>query len=262
MFAQDARGKVATMRISPLVVLLAALTGCETDTTPGDASTKPPPGTCVVTPVPDVREFFKMTEMTGYGFRYSGAPLALSLDIYIQTISAADWNDLEKRKQIYRNAPEEEDQVVAWRSVSVDLIDFYESGRMDDKDARVVIPPAEGTIVFSIPDKWYSDDRGGYVKIRGQAPTSKGGTRSMAYSTQFKLTDKFRDLDADFTGSTGTYSSSAKKPITIAPGATTFLIAKSETASSGDGGAVYRLTYRLRAQCLRPPVVSHHAAEN
>ena len=252
------------MRLSPLVVLLLAVTGCGTATAPGRNSTELPPGTCTVTPVSDVTEFFEMVGINnGCGFRYSGAPIALSLDIYIQTIPEADWKDPEKQKEIFRSKPDKKDQVVAWRSASDDMIKAYEAGKMTDETASRIPSAQEETIVFSFPDNWFSDVRGGYAKLLGHA-TVDGETLRVSKNVRFPLTKKFRDVDTmGIVGRVGGTPRFPKEPITISPGATTSLIAVSETVDFGDGvGPFYRLVYRLTARCLRPPNASQDAAEH
>jgi hypothetical protein len=237
------------MKLTPLAILLVAIAGCGTDKAPDRT------GTCTVTPVPTVTEFFEMAKFKGYGFRFSGAPLALSLDVYIQTISEAEWKDPEKRKKIVRSKPDKKDQVVAWRSAAEDVIKSYESGQMTDEDARDLFSGREGKIVFLIPQEWYSDSRGGYVKLVGQ------GQAAAFQSIQFSLTEKFRDLDKRFVGGNQGDIPPLKEPVTISPGRTTSLFFMVENVHFGDGkGPTYRLVCRLTAQCLRPPKASQNAA--
>ena len=257
------QGMVATMRLPLLVALLVIVTGCETDSTPSDAAPPPPAGSCTLTPVPNVSEFFELSGISGCGFRYSGAPVALSLEIYIQTIPQVDWKDDEKRKAIVRGGlPDEKDREVNWHSISDDLIKFYESGKMSAGDADILVPPAQGRIVFTIPDQWFKDHRVGFVRIHGDA-TADGKTVGGGGTIRFQLGAKFRDLDTTITSRSSATPRFPSKPVTIAAGATTTLIAVSETVSFGDGDGEsprYRMVYLFRARCLRPPVVSKKAA--
>ena len=257
------QGMVATMRLPLLVALLVIVTGCETDSTPSDAAPPPPAGSCTLTPVPNVSEFFELSGISGCGFRYSGAPVALSLEIYIQTIPQVDWKDDEKRKAIVRGGlPDEKDREVNWHSISDDLIKFYESGKMSAADADILVPPAQGRIVFTIPGQWFKDHRVGFVRIHGDA-TADGKRVGGGGTIRFQLGAKFRDLDHTNIFRSGGPPRFPSKPVTIAAGATTTLIAVSETVSFGDGDGEsprYRMVYLFRARCLRPPVVSKKAA--
>jgi len=98
------------------------------------------------------------------------------------------------------------------------------------------------------------------VRIHGDA-TADGKRVGGGGTIRFQLSEKFRDLDTTTTSRSFATPRFPSKPVTIAAGATTTLIAISETVSFGDGDSpVYRLVYLFRARCLRPPVVSKKAA--
>lgn len=250
------------MRFSLAVFLLIAVIGCETDSTPGDDASPPPPaGSCTITPVPNVNEFFELSGTSGCGFRYSGAPLSLSLEIYIQTIPQVDWKDAEKQKAIVRGGlPDEKDREVNWHSIGDDLIALYESGKMSATDAESLVPPGHGRIVFTIPDQWWKDHGVGFVKIHGGA-TADGKKVGGIGTIRFSLAKKFGDLDTTDNSRSFATPRFPSKPVTIAAGSTKTLIDVSETVSFDDGkSSVYRLVYVFRARCLRPPVVSKKEA--
>ena len=249
------------MRFALAVFLLIVATGCETDSTPAsDAAPPPPAGSCTITPVSNVSEFFELSGTSGGGFRYSGAPLALSLEIYIQTIPQVDWKDAEKRKTIVRGGlPDEKDREVNWHSIGDDLIAAYEAGNLSATDADNLVPPTRGRIVFTIPSEWFKDHRSGFARIHGNG-TADGKVNGGGGSVRFSLGKKFRGLDTTIISRGFSTPQFPDKPVTIAAGATKTLISVSETVSFGDGESpVYRLVYVFRARCLRPPVASTKA---
>jgi hypothetical protein len=231
------------------VMTLFCLAGCQSDAPPGKVVE---PAGAIVTPVPEVNEFLEVPDLAGCGFRYSGAPIALSLEIYLQTIPQSDWNDDEKRKQIVRSKQEEEDRKFDWNSIQPDLIDSYESGAMSAEEAELIVAGPTGIVYFAIPDQWFADTRPGYVGILGQGSVSAG------QSFRFPLSQEFRDIDQ----STSHFQGSSKpqtpaEPIAIGYGETAQLAYISQNVYFGDGPdeqtPVYRIVAKLTARCLRPP---------
>ena len=123
------------------VTILLGMAGCESDTPRQEIVA---PGGAIVTPIPEVSEFLEMPGLAGYGFRDTLVLLALSLEIYLQTIAQSDWNDPEKRKKIVGSAPGEEDCKVNWDSIQPDLIDSLEAGTMADEVADLFVLSPRG----------------------------------------------------------------------------------------------------------------------
>ena len=237
-----------------LMIVVFALAGCQSE--------RPEPemvatSGAIVTPVPDVNEFSEMTGLLGYGFRYSGAPLALSLEIYLQTIAQSDWDDPEKRKEIHRNAPADEDRIVDWDSVPPGLISSYESGKMSSDDTELFVLSPTGKILFTIPQDWHSDAQPAHVSIAGPG-------RGAAFKwLRFGVSKKFRDFDQRAILEWGTDPPVAAEPIQIDHGQSASLIRFSQSVRfenlPKDKSSVHRLVVELRARCLHPPAAEHSA---
>jgi hypothetical protein len=195
-----------------------------------------------------------MPGLAGYGFRYSGAPLALSLEIYLQAIAQSDWDDPEKRKQIYRSAPDEEDRKVHWDSIQPDLIDSFEAGTMPVGVKKLTVTSPTGKILFTIPQKWYSDPQPGHVSISGE------GSSSAKSWLRIGLAKEFRNIDQHSIGTGSSPPHVPTGPIRIGYGETAQLVHFSEDVTFGDGpeeqSPVYRIVVELKARCLHPPSVS------
>jgi hypothetical protein len=205
----------------------------------------------IVTPVPDVTEFLDMPGLAACGFRYSGAPLALSLEIYLQSIAQSDWNDLEKRKEIVRSAPDEKDRKVDWDSIQPDLIDSFEAGTMPAEVAEFMVTNPTGKILLAIPAEWYSDPQPGHVSISGE------GTNSAKQWRRFELSEEFRGIDQRVVSGSLFTPQASTQPVNIGYGETAQLVYFSNHVHFGDGpeeqSPVYRLVVELKARCLYSP---------
>lgn len=230
------------------VTILLGMAGCESDRPRQEIVA---PAGAIVTPIPEVSEFLEMPGLAGYGFRYSGAPLALSLEIYLQTIAQSDWSDPDKRKEIYRSVPDEEDRKVDWDSIQPDLIDSFEAGTMPVGVKELTVTSPTGKILFTIPRKWYSDPQPGHVGISGE------GSSSAKSWLRFGLSKEFRNIDQRSVGTGSSPPRVPTEPISIAHGETAQLVYFSEDVIFGEGqedqSSVYRIVVELKARCLHPP---------
>ena len=204
----------------------------------------------IVTPIPEVSEFLEMPGLAGYGFRYSGAPLALSLEIYLQTIAQSDWNDPEKRKKIVGSAPGQEDCKVNWDSIQPDLIDSLQAGTMADEVADLFVLSPAGKILFAIPTEWYSDPQPGHVSISGEGSSSAKSCAALG----FRGVPQHRATRGQCRMGTPQVPA---KPISIAHGETAQLVHFARNVHFGGGpekqSPVYRIVVELKARaCIRP----------
>jgi hypothetical protein len=239
----------AKRRLIPIAVIISlGMASCESNKPAEKIVTS---AGAIVTPVAEVTEFLEMPGLLGYGFRYTGAPLALSLEIYLQSIAQSDWNDPEKRKDIVRSAPDEKDRKVDWDSIQPDLIDSFEAGTMPVYVAESMVTSPTGKILFAIPAEWYSDPQPGHVSISGE------GTSSAKQWRRFELSEEFDSIDQRVVSGSLSTPRVSTGPIRIGYGETIPLVHFSKHVYFGDGpeeqSPVYRLVVELKARCLCSP---------
>ena len=217
---------------------------------------EPPPGSCIVAPAANITEFQRLAGNHGIGFRYSGAPLALTLSIHIQKFSRDDWDT--RRKEITGNPPGEKDQVLAFRSCPVDQIERFESGQMGhDEQEYNLLSNQQGEILFQLPVNWWVSRS--QTSVLQHVKSIGNQTKGVSHAEQLCLADELPAAIAigwkRSEGMPASDLSERQTPVTIAPGETAELVSLIETRSSGGAGAepVYRLVCSLRARCLRPP---------
>ena len=246
---------VVILVLSALFAFLIFLPSPVRENSPDQADTQPPPpGSCVVTQVTDVTEFLEMASSSGAGFRYSGAPLAVTLDIHIQTIAREDWNDDDKRKETRRNR-HEDNQVLAYSSCPANRIEAFESGRMGDEEKAIHGLEQQGKLLLQFPVKWWSS-RNHTSLILNSTAVMLNETRTGGTGLRTSLADKFPDPDAIANMVLGGGASPfIEESVVIAPGETVLLFDYYGHVSFGDNsdGPVFLMTCSLRAQCLRPP---------
>ena len=157
----------------------------------------------MVTQVTDVTEFLELASSSGAGFRYAGAPLAVTLDIHIQKFpSNGFWDDPNKMKKIFQSL-HGDDQVLAYSSCSDNRIEKFESGRMGDEEKSVFGLGQQGKLLLQFPPEWWSSQNQTSLILESttdiEDKTVEIGTSSVRTSTKFKrisLADKFPDPDA------------------------------------------------------------------
>ena len=237
------------------------------DNSPDQADTQaPPPGCCVVTQVTDVTEFLELASSSGAGFRYAGAPLAVTLDIHIQKFpSNGFWDDPNKMKKIFQSL-HGDDQVLAYSSCSDNRIEKFESGRMGDEEKSVYGGLGQqGKLLLQFPSEWWSSQNQTSLILESttdiEDKTVEIGTSSVRTSTKSKrisLTDKFPDPDAivDTVHEGAGVQPFIEKSVTIAPGETASLFHFQGLVSFGDNSdrPAFLMTCSLSTRCLRPPV--------
>lgn len=236
------------------------------ENSPDQADTQaPPPGCCVVTQVTDVTEFLELASSSGAGFRYAGAPLAVTLDIHIKKFPSNDfWDDPNKMKEIFSSL-HDDDQVLAYSSCSDNRIEKFESGRMGDEEKIFYGGLGQqGKLLLQFPSKWWSSQNQTFLILESTADiedkTVEIATSSVRTSTKSKrisLADKFPDPDA-IAGMVlgGSVSPFIEESVTIAPGETASLFHFQGLArpSENSDRPAFLMTCSLSARCLRPPV--------
>jgi hypothetical protein len=226
----------------------------------------PPPGSCVVTQVTDVTEFLELASSSGAGFRYSGAPLAVTLDIHIKKFPSNDfWDDPNKMKEIFSSL-HDDDQVLAYSSCSDNRIEKFESGRMGDEEKNFYGGLGQqGKLLLQFPSKWWSSQNQTFLILESTADIedkkveiATSSVRTSTKSKRISLADKFPDPDAivDTVHGGAGVQPFIEKSVTIAPGETASLFHFQGLVSFGDNSdrPAFLMTCSLSTRCLRPPV--------
>ncbi|MDC0176129.1 hypothetical protein OAJ60_04240 [Planctomycetaceae bacterium] len=247
-----------------LAVLLVGMIGCDGDV-PESGSPETPPikstglqatrsnVDCEVMVLRDVEKYFELLDKKAYAFRFSGAPLQLSLEVYHQKITPVPGSPLSLNDRIDRSQPTNEDRIVSWTNVKDESVSSFETGKWTKEAAKTRELVPHGRILLFIDE----EQSVGKLVI---SETKNGKDNPSGLSVEFPLPDTSGQDSLP-----GDPESGAKSPLRTsgrelrrATGRTTIKPGDTESLLRGSwyvrlGSVADRFDIRLRVRCLREP---------
>ena len=243
------------LRVVACGLLVVGCFGCVTETTsqqPGDAGAnsssgvKGQPDGGSIAFVPEIGEWFSLGNKKAWGFRYSGAPVQVSVEIFYRQVPFQDFDTDKKKQEFHRSQPSTDDRLFVFNNVNDSMVKSYESGKMTRVDTQALGICDKGKILFYLPTK--KSDRTGMVAVLAE---SKGARQSS--SQQFQLPDPGATPKGAVDGGGSHTSSKDPENRSIAPGESTTLISEFWTVQPDSKGPTHRIDYVMKVRVLRKP---------